>query len=135
MLPKPSAQMRIVLLRATDRDTEIAETLVQHSPHLYESIRFSCHQLIEKYAKVAFITNGLPAPLTHVLMKRLVSLVQAFVITLDVAKMDSAAVLQDFAVEWRYKTDDTPSYTSAELLAMAHQLRGKLCPLALVFLT
>ena len=130
------AQMRVgVRLRAADRDPETTETLVQHSPHLCESIRFSCQQLVEKYAKAALITNGLSAPLTHVLIKLLAPLVQASIIILNVAEMDSAAVLQDFAVEWRYKTDDTPSYTSAELLAMAHQLRSKLCPLALVYLT
>ena len=130
------ARMRVgVRLRAADRDMETTETLVQHSPHLCESIRFSCQQLVEKYAKAALITNGLSAPLTHVLIKLLAPLVQASIIILNVAEMDSAAVLQDFAVEWRYKTDDTPSYTSAEQLAMAHQLRSKLCPLALVYLT
>ena len=136
MQPKPSAQMRVgVRLRAADRDTGTAEILVQHSPHLCESIRFSCQRLVEKCAKAALITNELLAPLTHELIKLLVPLVQAFIIILDVAEMDSVAVLQDFAVEWRYKTDDITSYTSAELLAMAHQLRGKLCPLALAFLT
>ena len=136
MQPKPSAQMRVgVRLRAVDHDTETAETLVQHSPHSCESIRFSCQQLVEKYAKAVLITDGLPASLIHVLMKLLVPLVQAFIIILDVAEMDSAAVLPDLAVEWCYKTDDTPSYTSAELLAMAHQFRDKLCPLALAFLT
>ena len=115
------AQMRVgVRLRAADRDTETVETLVQHSPHICKRSRFGCQQLVEKYAKAALITNGLPAPLTHVLIKLLVPLVQAFIIILDVAEMDSVAVLQDFAVKWRYKTDDTPSYTSAELLAMAH---------------
>ena len=130
------ARMRVgVRLRAADRDMETTETLVQHSPHICKRIRFSCQQLVEKYAKAALITNRLSAPLIHLLMKLLVPLVQASIIILDAAEMDSATVLQDFAVEWRYKIDDTPSYTSAELLAMAHQLRSKLCPLALVYLT
>ena len=132
----PSDQLRVeVLLRVADRDTETAETLVQHSPHLYESIGFSCQQLVEKYAKAVLIANGLSAPFVHVLVKLLVPLVQASIITLDSTEMDSAAILQDFAVEWRYETDDAPSYTSAELLAMAHRFRTKLRPLAVAFLT
>ena len=92
------AQMRVdVRLRAVDRDTETAETLVQHSPHLCESIRFSCQQLVEKYAKAALITNRLPAPIIHLLIKLLVSLIQASIIILDAAEMDSAVVLQDFS--------------------------------------
>ena len=91
------AQMRVgVLLRAADRDPETAETLVQHSPHLCERIRFSCHQLVEKYAKAALITNRLPAPTIYLLIKLLVSLVQASIIILDAAETDLATVLQDF---------------------------------------
>ena len=48
--------------------------------------------------------------------------------------MDNAATLQNFAVELRYETDDAPSYTSADLLAMAHNFRRKLRPLAQAFL-
>ena len=136
MLPNPSDQTLVeVLLRAADRDTATAETLVQHAPHLYESVGFSCQQLVEKYAKAVLIANGLPAPFIHVLVKLLVPLVQASIIALDSVEMDSAAILQDFAVELRYETDDAPSYTSAELLAMAHQFRTKLRPLAVAFLT
>ena len=121
MQPKSADQMRVgVLLRAADRGTKTAETLVRHSPHLYESVGFSCQQLTEKYAKAVLIANGLPAPFIHVLVKLLVPLVQAASVTLDGAKMDSAAILQSFAVEWRYETDDAPSYTSAALLAVAH---------------
>ena len=128
--------MRVeVLLRAADRDTETAEVLARHSPHLYESVGFSCQQLVEKYAKAVLIANELPAPFTHVLVKLLAPLVQSAVIRLDSAEMDSAAILQDFAVGWRYETDDAPSYTSVELLAMAHQFRTKLRPLAVAFLT
>ena len=127
------AQMRVgVRLRATDRDTETAETLVQHSPHLCERIRFSCQQLVEKYAKVALITNRLPASLIHVLMELLVPLVQVSIMRPKWIQQPFHKIL---AVEWRYKTDDTQSYTSVELLTMAYQLRGKLCPLALAFLT
>ena len=136
MPPNLSDQARVqVLLRAADRDTETAEILVRHSPHLYESVGFSCQQLVEKYAKAVLIANGLPAPFIHVLVKLLAPLVQSSVITLDSAEMDSAAILQDFAVEWRYETDDAPSYTSVELLVMAHQFRTKLRPLAVAFLT
>ncbi|WP_380266809.1 HEPN domain-containing protein [Hymenobacter caeli] len=123
-----------VLLRAADRDTETAETLVRYSPHLYESVGFSCQQLVEKYAKAVLVANGLPAPFIHVLVKLLVPLVQASIITLGGAEMDSAAILQSFAVEWRYETDDAPSYTSTELLVMAHRFRDKLRPLAVAFL-
>ncbi len=123
------------MLRAADRDIETAESLVQHSPHLYESVGFSCQQAVEKYAKAVLITSNLPAPFIHILVKLLLPLSQAAIISLDADEMDNAATLQDFAVEWRYETDDAPSFTSADLLAMAHRFRTKLRPLAQAFLT
>ena len=48
--------------------------------------------------------------------------------------MGNAAILQSFAVEWRYETDEAPSFTSADLLAMADRFRTKLRPLAQAFL-
>lgn len=100
MQPKSADQTRVeVLLRAADRDTETAETLVRYPPHLYESGGFSRQQLVEKYAKAALIANGLPAPFIYVLVKLLLPLVQVPIITLDGAGMDSAAILQSFALE------------------------------------
>lgn len=113
---------------------EMAELAVKHSPHLYENIGFNCQQAVEKYAKAALVASGLPAPFTHVLVRLLQLLVQASLITLEVTEMNAAATLQEFAVEWRYDTDDAPSYTSADLLVMAHGFRVKLRPLALAFL-
>lgn len=122
------------MLRAADRDIETAESLVQHAPHLYESVGFSCQQAAEKYAKAVLIASNLPAPFIHVLVKLLLPLNQAAIISLDAVEMDDAATLQAFAVEWRYETDDAPSFTSADLLAMAHRFRTKLRPLAQAFL-
>jgi hypothetical protein len=45
-----------------------------------------------------------------------------------------AAVLNEFAVELRYELNDAPSFTSADLLAMADRFRTKLRPLAQAFL-
>lgn len=45
-----------------------------------------------------------------------------------------AATLNEFAVGLRYETDDAPAYTLADLLAMAHNFRNKLRPLAQAFL-
>ena len=133
--PTPTQKRVAILLRTADRDFETAESLVLHSPHLYESVGFSCQQAVEKYAKAVLIANNLPAPFIHVLVVLLQPLVQAAFITIDATEMGSAAVLQDFAVEWRYDTDDAPSYTSIDLMAMAQQFRNKLRPLALAFLT
>ena len=136
MQPSTPEQKRVLtMLRAADRDMETAESLVQHSPHLYESVGFSCQQAVEKYAKAVLIASNLPAPFIHVLVRLLSPLNQATIISLDAVEMDNAATLQDFAVEWRYETDDVPSFTSAELLAMAHRFRNKLRPPAQAFLT
>lgn len=131
-----SDQERVaVLLRVADRDMETAASLVQHAPHLYESIGFSCQQAVEKYSKAVLIASGFPAPFIHVLVKLLQPLVQASIISLDATERAAAAALQDFAVEWRYETDEAPSYSSADLLNMAHNFRHKLRPLAQAFLT
>ncbi len=132
--PKALAQKRVeALLRAADRDVEMAETAVRYSPHLYENIGFNCQQAVEKYAKCVLMANGFSAPFTHVLVKLLSPLLHA-IIRLDPDAIDAAAILQDFAVEWRYETDSSPSYASADLLAMALQFHDKLRPLALAFL-
>jgi len=134
MQPNQASRARVEpLLRVADRDMETAETLLKHSPHLYESIGFSCQQAVEKYAKAVLIARGRPAPFTHVLVK--LPLVQDAIVTLDAAEMNAAAVLQDFAVEWRYETDNGPSYSSDQLVAMTRPFRPKLRPLAVLFLT
>lgn len=132
--PTPSQKRVEISLRTADRDMEMAESAVRHTPHLYENIGFHCQQAEEKYAKAALVASGLPAPCTHVLVRLLQPLVQASLIALDVMEMNAAATLQEFAVEWRYDTDDAPSYASADLLAMAYRFRVKLRPLALAFL-
>ncbi|HET9504738.1 MAG TPA: HEPN domain-containing protein [Hymenobacter sp.] len=135
MQPSSSVQQRVAtMLRAADRDMEAANSLMQNSPHLYESIGFSCQQAVEKYIKAVLIASGLPAPFIHVLVKLLLPLTQAGIVVLSTAEMDNAAALQDFAVTWRYETDDAPSFISADLVAMADRFRTKLRPLAQAFL-
>lgn len=52
MQPSAPEQKQVAtLLRAADRDMETAESLGQHSPHLYESVGFSRQQAVEKYTK------------------------------------------------------------------------------------
>ncbi|OGX91957.1 HEPN domain-containing protein [Hymenobacter coccineus] len=64
--PKTPIQAQVLtFLRAADRDMETAESLAQHSPHLYESIGFSCQQAAEKYLKAALLVNNKPAPFIH----------------------------------------------------------------------
>ncbi|WP_310392753.1 HEPN domain-containing protein [Hymenobacter sp.] len=136
MQPKTPEQKRAeILLRVADRDMEVAELLLRHSPHLYENVGFSCQQAVEKYAKAVLIANNLLAPHIHVLVKLLLPLVQSSLIVLDSTDTAAAATLQDFAVEWRYETDDAPGYTSADLLDMARRFQSKLRPLAVQFLT
>ncbi len=55
-------------------------------------------------------------------------------ITFDGDDVSAATILNAFAVDWRYDTDDAPSYTSADLLNMTYRFRDKLRPLALAFL-
>lgn len=48
--------------------------------------------------------------------------------------MADAATLNEFAVEFSCETDDAPSFTSANLLAMADRFRTRLRPMAQAFL-
>ena len=135
MQPKTPEQKRVgILLRVADRDMEVAELLLRHSPHLYENVGFNCQQAVEKYAKAALIANNLPAPYIHVLVNLLRPLVQSSLIVLDSTEMADAVTLQDFAVEWRYETDGAPGYAAADILNMAYRFQRKLRPLALAYL-
>ena len=135
MQPEASIQKRVAtLLKKADHNMEMAESAVVHTPHLYEDIGFQCQQATEKYAKAVLLANGLPAPFIHVLVKLLLPLAEGSIVALDGRDMANAAILQDFAVELRYEIDEDPSYTSAELLAMAHRFQHKLRPLAAAFL-
>ncbi|WP_158010946.1 HEPN domain-containing protein [Hymenobacter lapidarius] len=126
--------MRVhTFLRTADRDMETAETLAQHSPHLYESIGFSCQQAAEKYLKAALLLYGLPAPFIHDLTSLATGL--ATQVVFDQDDVSAATILTAFAVKWRYEHDDAPDFAVADLLAMAHRFRAKLRPLAVAFLT
>ena len=59
---------------------------------------------------------------------------QASVVHFSAQELTNTATLNEFAVELRYETDDAPSHTSADLLAMAQSFRQKLRPLAQAFL-
>ena len=121
-------------LLTADRDMEAAATLLQASPHLYENIGFHCQQATEKYLKAVLIASALPAPFIHDLTKLLPSLQQASVMQFSQQDLVEATILNEFAVELRYETDDAPSYTSADLLAMATRFQTMLRPLAQAFL-
>ena len=121
-------------LLTTDRDIEAAATLLQASPHLYENIGFHCQQATEKYLKAVLIASALPAPFIHDLTKLLPSLQQASVMQFSQQDLVEATILNEFAVELRYETDEAPSYTSADLLAMATRFQTMLRPLAQAFL-
>ena len=121
-------------LLTADRDIGIADTLLQNSPQYYEGIGFHCQQAVEKYLKAVLVASGLPAPFTHDLTRLLVSLEQAGILQFMPQDLADAATLNEFAVELRYETDDAPSFTSADLLAMASRFRAKLRPLAQAFL-
>ena len=121
-------------LLTADRDLEAAETLERVSSHLYENIGFHCQQATEKYLKAMLVASSLPAPFIHDLTILLLPLQQAGTVSFTPQDLVDAATLNDFAVGLRYETDDAPSYTSADLLAMAHRFRDKLRPLALAFL-
>ncbi|RZK36478.1 MAG: HEPN domain-containing protein [Hymenobacter sp.] len=132
--PRTSTQTRVeTLVRAADRDVETAESLATHSPHPCESIEFSCQQAVEKYLKAALLLHGLPAPFIHDLTSLATDL--AAQIAFDHDDVSAATILNAFAVKWRYENDDTPDFTTAELLAMMHRFRTKLRPLAQAFLT
>ena len=132
--PKTPTQTRVLtFLRTADRDMETAETLAQHSPHLYESIGFSCQQAAEKYLKAALLLHSLPAPFIHDLTSLATTL--ATQVIFDQDDVSAATILNAFAVKWRYENDDAPDFAVADLLAMAHRFCGKLRPLAVAFLT
>ena len=132
-LPKAPAQTRVLtFLRTADRDMETAETLAQHSPHLYENIGFSCQQAAEKYLKAVLLACGRPAPFIHDLTSLATGL--ASQVLFDQEDVSAATILNAFAVKWRYENDDAPDFTVVDLLAMAHRFRAKLRPLALAFL-
>ncbi|SFQ66676.1 HEPN domain-containing protein [Hymenobacter arizonensis] len=131
--PSSPAQTKVAtFLRTADRDLETAETLAQHSPHLYESIGFSCQQATEKYLKAALFRYGLPAPFIHDLTSLASGL--ASKVHFDQDDVSAATILNSFAVKWRYESDDAPDFTVAELLAMAYRFQNKLRPLAAAFI-
>ena len=135
MQPDLPRQKRVATsLLTADRDFEAASTLVSVSPHLYETVGFHCQQATEKYLKAALVASSLPVRFTHDLLALMRALHQAGIVQFDAQELANASVLNDFAAELRYEIDDAPSYTSAELLAMAHQFQHKLRPLAAAFL-
>ncbi len=135
MQPSTPEQKRVAIsLLKADHDIEAAETLLQASPHLYETIGFHCQQAVEKYAKAVLVASSLPAPFIHDLTKLLPPLQQANISQFTLQDLADAATLNEFAVELRYETDDAPSYTCADLLAMAYRFRAKLRPEAQAFL-
>ena len=121
-------------LDTADNDIGMAQVLLQNAPQYYEGIGFHCQQAVEKYLKAALIALALPTPLIHNLILLLSPLHQSGALQFTKQELADAAVLNEFAVELRYELDDAPSYTSADLLAMAHRFRAKLRPLALAFL-
>lgn len=130
---KTPAQIQVaVLLRTADRDLETAETLALHSPHLYESIGFSCQQAAEKYLKAGLLLHALPAPFVHDLTSLATGL--AAQVAFDQDDVSAATILTAFAVKWRYDSDDAPDFAVADLLAMAYRFQRKLRPLATAFI-
>lgn len=121
-------------LLTADRDMEAAEVLVLGSPHLYETVGFHCQQAVEKYLKAVLVASALPAPFIHSLIVLMGPLQQGGVVHFSGQELANAATLNEFAVELRYETDDSPDYTSADLLAMAVGFRHRLRPLAQAFL-
>ena len=135
MQPSTPKQKRVAMsLLTTDHDLEAVETLVLNSPHLYETIGFHCQQAVEKYLKAVLVASALPAPFIHNLVILMGPLQQASVVHFSAQELTNAATLNEFAVELRYETDDAPSHTPADLLAMAQSFRQKLRPLAQAFL-
>lgn len=131
--PSTPAQTQVhTLLLVADRDVETAESLAQHSPHLYETIGFHCQQAAEKYLKAALAVHGLPTPFIHDLTSLATSL--ATQVAFDFDDVSAATILTAFAVKWRYERDDAPDFTVPELLAMMRRFQTKLRPLAVAFL-
>lgn len=132
--PTPDQNRVSISLRTADRDMETAEALVNNAPHLHESVGFSCQQAVEKYLKAALVASGIPCPFIHDLPKLMAPLQQAQIVAFEALDLQQAIVLMEFAVGLRYEMDEAPSFTSADLLAMAYQFRDRLRPLALAFL-
>ena len=128
----PAQTQVLTFLQIADRDMETAETLAQHSPHLYESIGFSCQQAAEKYLKAGLLTHGLPAPFIHDLTSLATGLASRVIFDQD--DVSAATILNAFAVKWRYENDAAPDFAVADILAMAYRFRAKLRPVALAFL-
>jgi HEPN domain-containing protein len=130
-----SDQIRVASFLATaDNDIGMAQILLQNGPQYYEGIGFHCQQAVEKYLKAALVASGLPTPLIHNLVLLLAPLQQVGALQLTTQDLADAAALNEFAVEFRYELDDAPSFTSADLVAMADRFRTKLRPLAQAFL-
>ena len=133
--PTPDQNRVSISLRTADRDMETAEALTNNAPHLHESVGFSCQQAVEKYLKAVLVASGLPCPFIHDLPKLMASLQQAQIVVFDASELQQAIALTEFAVGLRYEVDEAPSFTAADLLAMAYRFRNKLRPLALAFLS
>ncbi len=132
--PTPEQKRVAMSLLTADRDMDAANTLLLASSHLYEGIGFHCQQAVEKYLKGVLVAYSLPAPFIHNLVTLMGPLQQAGIVHFSPQELSEAARLNEFAVEFRYETDDAPSFTSADLLAMADRFRTKLRPLAQAFL-
>lgn len=131
--PNSPAHIQVAtFLRTADRDLETAETLAVHSPHLYESIGFSCQQAAEKYLKAGLLLHALPTPFIHDLTSLASSLASR--VAFDQDDVSAATILTAFAVKWRYESDDAPDFAVADLLAMAYRFQRKLRPLAVAFI-
>ena len=133
-MPTPDQTRVATFLSTADNDIGMAQVLLQNAPQYYEGIGFHCQQAVEKYLKAVLVASALAAPLTHNLISLLGPLQQASILNLNAQELAEAVVLNQFAVELRYELEDAPSYTSADLLAMAHRFRNKLRPLAQAFL-
>ena len=130
----PNQTRVAAFLDTADNDIGMAQVLLQNAPQYYEGIGFHCQQAVEKYLKAVLLVSALPTPLIHNLILLLSPLQQAGALQFTAQDLANAAALNEFAVELRYELDDAPSYTSADLLAMAHSFRTKLRPLAQAFL-
>ena len=132
--PTPDQKRVSMALVTADRDMAAAELLAKEGPPLYETTGFHCQQATEKYLKALCVVSGLPVVFTHDLVKLILPLQQLGNVPFTAQDLADAAALNEFAVEFRYETDDAPGFTSADLLAMAHRFRAKLRPLAQAFL-
>ncbi len=133
-MPTPDQIWVAALLATADNDIGMAQVLLQNGPQYYEGIGFHYQQAAEKYLKATLVALALPAPLIHNLVLLLAPLQQARAIQFTPQDLADAAALNEFAVELRYELDDAPSFTSADLVAMADRFRTKLRPLAQAFL-